>query len=310
MVEPLVELQSVTRNYGARVALEDANFMLEPGQILGIVGPNGSGKTTLLKLIAGLLRPSSGNLRVLGVSPFENQALVMRDARFAFAPPALFEELNAREHLRILPGLGAQSTSEPTESDIDRVLEMVGLRERDRDRVREYSLGMKQRLMLAQAMLPTPRLLVLDEPTEGLDPLAVLELREVLTRLREVSGTAILLSSHLLVEIEQLVDQMLVLYEGKTLFQGGPSELSTQEQSIRLVTDQPDVAVGILEESSGGRAQLVGSEIELPNNGLTLEAARTKLRESGVELLEFRIERPTLESALLERLRAQRREDA
>ena len=214
MVNP-VEVRGARRSFGRRVALDDVSLVVGPGEIVGLVGPNGSGKTTLLRLISGFLRPDAGDVRVFAIDPFRDQPRVMERTRFAFAPPALFETLTAEEHLRYLASIRANGMPPVSRTEIARTLETVGLADRAGDRVKTFSFGMRQRLALAQALLPTPKLLVLDEPTDGLDPLAVLELRDLLLRLRDEHGLAILLSSHLLMEVEELVDGMLVLSEGR-----------------------------------------------------------------------------------------------
>ncbi len=301
MVQPSAALllEGLGRTFGTRRALWDVGLEMAPGEIVGLVGPNGAGKTTLIKLIAGFLRPDAGRVRVLGMCPRRRSRQVMERVRFAFAPPPLFEPLTAREHLVHLPRLGG---TEVSRSEIDRALQVVGLDERADEPVRTFSTGMRQRLTLAQAILPMPELLVLDEPTEGLDPLAVLELRSLLVLLREEHNLTILLSSHLLVEIEELVDRMLVLSNGETLFLGTPGELTEHTARLRLKVDRAEAA----QEAFGERgiaSQMVGDELELALDGTDLEGARAILRARGLALTGFRTHRATLEEALLERLR-------
>ena len=306
MEAPPLQLAGVTRRFGARTALAGASFEVGPGELIGLVGPNGSGKTTLLKVVAGFLRPDEGQARVFGLDPYRDQARVMERARFAFAPPALFAGLTGREHLVHLARIAAPGSPRVTAAEIDRALETVGLAERGADRVAAYSFGMRQRLALAQALLPRPELLVLDEPTDGLDPLAILELRGVLVRLREEHGTAILLSSHLLVEIESLVDRLLVLSEGRTLFQGTPAELLEGGAHLRLRVSDVERARAALSEH-GLRVEIAGGdgrELVLERGAVSLAEAAGCLAARGVALEAFHEERPTLEDALLERLRA------
>jgi ABC-2 type transport system ATP-binding protein len=297
-----IRLSAAGRRFGARVALDGVHFELAPGRIAGLVGPNGSGKTTLLKLLAGFLEPDAGEVRVFGLDPFRARAQVMRRTRFAFAPPALFASLTAREHLVHLARLGGGER--PSVAELERTLETVGLEGRADEPVRSFSFGMRQRLALAQALLPRPELLVLDEPTDGLDPLAVLELREVLRRLRDEHGLAVLLSSHLLIEVDRLVDDMLVLAEGRAVFRGAPSEL--RRGGERLVIEAADA--GLAEEALRARGLVPETNgdgrLALPIGVLELEDAARLLAEAGTRLVGFQVERPSLESALLARLRA------
>ena len=301
-VDPLpIQLAGVVRKFATRVALDGIEFELEPGRIAGLVGPNGSGKTTLLKLLAGFLKPDAGTLRVFGRDPFRERADVMRRVRFAFAPPALFEELNAREHLVYLAKIGGGFA--PSRAEVDEALQTVGLADRASEPVRAFSFGMRQRLGLAQALLPRPDLLILDEPTDGLDPLAVLELREVLRKLRDEHGIAVLLSSHLLIEVEQLVDEMLVLQEGRAVFRGTPGELRRGGERLVLEAEDRELAGEAL-SARDLRAELRSDgRFELEVGALSLDEAAALLASSGTQLVGFQIEQPSLESALLSKLR-------
>lgn len=295
-----MDVRSLGRRFGRRVALEGIDLAVAEGEIVGLVGPNGSGKTTLLRILAGLLRPHGGTVQVLGFVPWAERHRVMRAARFAFAPPALFETLTPREHLRELGRLGGA----PVEAGaIDEVLALVGLSDRADDRVATFSFGMRQRLALALALLPRPRLLVLDEPTEGLDPLAILELRAILARLRAEHGLAILLSSHLLVEIDRLVDRLLVLREGRARFHGTPADLRRDTRRLVLQVDAgASLARGLrargVEVAEPGDGTLV-----LPEDLLTLDEARALCALHHATLRGFHHRVATLEEALLARLR-------
>ena len=300
---PPVIAEGLGYRFGKRTALTGVDLRVDSGKILGLVGPNGSGKTTLLKLFAGLLRPASGTLHILGYKPFQERERVMRQARFAFAPPALFEMLNAREHLRHLAHL---SGAKPSKVEIDAALETVGLAARAKDRVRTYSLGMRQRLALAQALLPRPDLLVLDEPTDGLDPLGVLELRGVLKRLRDEQGVTIVLSSHLMVEVEELVDSLLVLMDGSVEFNGAPSELLRDGERLLLRVSgvEPHSLCERLAVHDANVSVVAGGELQLAVGALDLEQASRLVRAAGGALESFHVCKPDLQTALLERQRA------
>ena len=302
-----VEVLGLTRRFGRRVALEAVDLSVFAGEIVAMVGPNGSGKTTLLSILAGLLRAHGGAVRVFGHDPFLEGPRMLERARFAFAPPAFFPALTPREQLRHLTRIRRGRCPRVSPREIEEALDLVGLRERADDPVRTFSMGMKQRLALAQALLPRPDLIVLDEPTEGLDPLAVLELRAILSDLARERGVAILLSSHLMVEVEQLVDRLLVLSEGRSVFMGAPGDLIGGSVPLRLRVDPEDLerAAKAL-SASGCDPRRVGDELELPAGSLELLEAVALIGSAGVRLREFRSRRVTLEEALLNRLRAAR----
>ena len=301
--ELAIELRGCSRRFGKRVALHPTDLELRPGEIVGLVGPNGAGKTTLLKLIAGFLRPDGGSVRVFEQDPFRQPKEVMARAKFAFAPPALFDELTPREHLRHLVAIGVPRAEVPRAAEIDRVLELVGLLDRAQDRVGSFSFGMRQRLVLGLALLPTPGLLVLDEPTDGLDPIGILQLRGLLQELSEQHGVAVLLSSHLLGEVEELAERMLVLNAGRTLFYGSPEELSAGSRCLRMRTSDQDAGQRLL-SSKGLSVEVNGAELELPLGSIDAQDAALWLESVGLRLVEFRIHKPSLESSLLKRIQA------
>jgi ABC-2 type transport system ATP-binding protein len=298
-----IQISSLYRRFAERVALQDIDLRVERGEIVALVGPNGSGKTTLLKIVGGFLRPTQGRVRVFGHEPFGQQARVMESARFAFAPPALYDSLTPFETLQYLAAIRARHAEPVRRAEIESTLDLVGLRARADDRVRTLSFGMRQRLVLAQALLPRPRLLVLDEPTDGLDPLAILELRHILKNLRNDHGITILLSSHLLIEIEKTVDRLLVLSEGRCLFLGSPHELLHGMGRVRLGVDARDQAIAFLREVGFESQPVNEHELELQDGSLDLERAATLLRGRGIQLRTYHVHRPTLEEAFLRQIR-------
>ncbi len=302
MTVPLIQIEELTRRFGKRTALDQLGLHVGSGEIVGLVGPNGSGKTTLLKMMAGFLKPTRGRISLFGLNPYTQRAAVMEQARFAFAPPPLFESLTAREHVKHLTRIRRREMPRVSPADIDQALVRVGLFHRQHDKVKTFSFGMRQRLTLALALLPKPRLLVLDEPTDGLDPLAILELRSVLKDLRRETGITILLSSHLLVEVDELVDRMLVLSEGKRIFLGTPDELCSGTEILELNTSDLDGAFSLLEKAHMN-PQRRKNRIQLPLDSITLQEIIKLLTPAGIDVLEFHKKRPGLEEALLARLR-------
>ncbi len=217
MADQTVTLRGVTRRFGRQVAVEDVSFALEPGQTVALVGHNGAGKTTLMKLMLGLIRPSGGTLTVLGQDPGSGFG-ARREIGFLPESVAFNPSLTARELL------GFYARLKGARSEVGRLLAQVGLEDAANQRVATYSKGMRQRLGLAQALLGSPRLLLLDEPTTGLDPSLRLSFYERVQTLRG-QGATVLLSSHALGELEQRADRVLIMHRGRLLADGTIAEL-------------------------------------------------------------------------------------
>jgi ABC-2 type transport system ATP-binding protein len=228
-----VRARGITKCFGEVVALDGVDLDVAPGRVHGLVGPNGAGKTTLLGLLLGLAVADSGSLEVLGMPV--RRALTGPDRVSGFVDaPGLYPSLTARQNLAALAALRG---GDAPVADIDEVLHEVGLTDVAGDRVRGFSLGMRQRLGLAAALLTMPRLLVLDEPTNGLDPAGKTHVHRVLTRLA-VDGTAVVLSSHRMDDVEALCSDVTILDTGRVVFSGPADKLSAEsgELEYRLVT--------------------------------------------------------------------------
>ncbi len=208
-----IETQGLSKQFGRRPAVDGFTISIPAGTIAGFIGPNGSGKTTTIRLLLGLIRPDAGSATILG-QPLTNALGYLPRVGALIEAPAFYPSLSAQTNLEVLARLGGYPGSRVRE-----VLDLVELSDRARDRVGSYSLGMKQRLGLAMALLPDPDLLILDEPANGLDPLGIIATRDLLRRLRE-QGKTIFLSSHLLGELEQVADWLVMLHQGKALYHG------------------------------------------------------------------------------------------
>ncbi|MDQ0028545.1 ABC transporter ATP-binding protein [Arthrobacter bambusae] len=228
-----IEARGLSKRFGKRAAVDGLTMSIPAGSITGFIGPNGAGKTTTLRLLLGLVRPDSGTAFVLG-SPLTQPSRYLPRVGALVEAPAFYPSLSGRTNLEVLARLGGYPGSR-----VDELLETVDLADRARDRVGTYSLGMKQRLGVAIALLPDPELLILDEPANGLDPLGIIEIRGLLRRLRE-AGKTILLSSHLLGELEQVTDWLVMLHEGKALFCGPARDLLALR--VELVIEARDPA--------------------------------------------------------------------
>ncbi len=242
MTDIVLATNSLTKRYGKRVAVEDLSLNVQRGDIFGFLGHNGAGKSTTIRMILGLIRPTSGTAAILGHDIKRNRAKALANIGAIVEAPAFYDNLSGLQNLKIL----AEMSGGCSRSRIDEVLRIVGLIGREDDHVRVYSHGMRQRLGIAQALLPGPELIILDEPTDGLDPQGIREVRELILRLRNDLGLTIFLSSHLLFEIEQICNRVAILREGVMLYQGAVSDLLDQEKTFKLKVDRIDEAVQFL----------------------------------------------------------------
>jgi ABC-2 type transport system ATP-binding protein len=217
MTEPIVVTRGLTKRYGERTAVDAVNLTVRPGEIYGFLGPNGAGKTTTLRMLLGLVRPTGGSATVLGHAPGDPAGL--RRIGALIEGPGFYPYLSGRENLRVLARYRRLG-----DVAVEAVLEQVDLADRATDRYKSYSLGMKQRLGVAAALLGEPALLILDEPTNGLDPAGMADMRELIKSLAG-QGQTIVLSSHLLGEVEQICDRVGVIAEGRLRIESSVAEL-------------------------------------------------------------------------------------
>ena len=222
-----IETLGLSKHFGKVTAVDGLTIGVPAGTIAGFIGPNGSGKTTTIRLLLGLVRPDAGRATILG-QPLTNALGYLPRVGALVEAPAFYPSLSARTNLDVLARLGGYPSSRVRE-----VLDVVELSDRARDAVGSYSLGMKQRLGVAIALLPDPDLLILDEPANGLDPLGIIATRDLMRRLRE-QGKTIFLSSHLLGELEQVADWLIVLHRGKALYDGPARAFLDQHPGTNL----------------------------------------------------------------------------
>jgi ABC-2 type transport system ATP-binding protein len=244
MSTPAVETHGLTRRFGPRTAVDAVSMTVPARSIYGFLGRNGAGKTTTLRLLLGLLKPDAGSIRIDGIDPASNRLGAARRVGALLETHGFYANLSGRENLdlaRRLRGLAAP--------EIDRVLEAADLAEHATRRVSDYSLGMRQRLGLARAMLGAPPVLVLDEPTNGLDPEGIADMRRFLRELPDRSGATVLLSSHLLGEIDQVATHVGILSAGRLVLEGALAELkSGLGTEVAIGTDEPARAAEIARE--------------------------------------------------------------
>lgn len=281
-----IETIDLTHKFSAgETALNRVNLQVIEGSIYGFLGPNGAGKTTTLKLILGLLQKQQGEISVFG-KPFEtNRVETLRRIGSMIESPSIYGHLTAIENLKIL-----QKVYQCPKRRIGEVLELVGLEKTGSKRAAQFSLGMKQRLSIAIALLHSPSLLILDEPTNGLDPNGILEIRELLQNLNVNHGITILISSHLLSEIERMVTHLGIINQGVILFQGTLSELmSKRQQNSFIVFETNDEAKTLqITGSFGLNARIESGRIAVPVvEREQIARINQKLVESGVEVYQI-----------------------
>jgi ABC-2 type transport system ATP-binding protein len=242
--------RGLQKKYGSRVALTGLDLSVPAGIVYGFLGPNGAGKTTTMRLLTGLIHPDAGTIELLGAPFGRRDRRRLFDVGALIESPSFYPYLSARENLRALAATGAPTT--PTR--IEELLELVGLRERARDKVGNYSLGMKQRLGIAAALLSDPKLLLLDEPANGLDPAGIVAMRETLRHLAS-TGKTVFVSSHNLGEVQQLADIIGIIAAGR-LVREGPIEQLLQDEGVVRV----QVALDEVERAMAALRKLVPDE--------------------------------------------------
>lgn len=239
----------LTKQYGQRLAVNDLNLEVRRGEIFGFLGPNGAGKTTTIRMALGLITPTSGSVEILGKDVITRRAEVLPRVGALIETPALYLYLSGRNNLR---ALGSALGGVPGWR-IDEVLELVGLAGRQRDKVRTYSLGMKQRLGIAMALLQEPDVLILDEPTNGMDPAGIVEIRDLVHSLAE-SGKTIFISSHLLAEVQQICTRVAIIDQGKLVAEASVADLTRGKGEFRVTVERAGEALALLKSQAWGQS--------------------------------------------------------
>jgi ABC-type multidrug transport system ATPase subunit len=243
----IIETRALQKWYGRIHAVNDLHLQVRAGTVYGVLGPNGSGKSTLLRLLLGLVRPDAGTLTLFGLPLVTHRDRILRRVGALIEKPDFYEYLSAYHNLALL---GRLSGLRLDRQQIMASLDQAGLAARAHSKVKTFSQGMRQRLGIAQALLHDPELLILDEPTNGLDPQGVADVRALIGRLNQEQGKTVLLSSHLLHEIEVVATHVLVLHQGQTVVEGAVHDLLQCAQvRVRLLVDEPQTTRRLLEET-------------------------------------------------------------
>lgn len=301
----VLSTHGLTKRFGSLTAVSDISLTVRDGDIYGLLGLNGAGKTTTLRMVLGLLRPTEGSIEILG-RPARFGVPVARRGLGAFIEgPAAFGQLTALENLELLAQLGADNEAAAAfdREAAMRALEEVGLTEAAGRRVREFSLGMRQRLGIALALAPSPRLIILDEPTNGLDPKGIRDIRELILTLNAERGLTFVVSSHLLNVIESLCGRVGIMHEGRLLDEGPLADLMQEGvQTLRVEAGPRDAVISVLEglyEQGRWREDEIGFEVTVgPDAAPALCDALVK---AGVSVRAIVPHRPSLEELFIAR---------
>lgn len=280
----ILQTHGLGKSFGKRTAVEQLNISVERGDIYGFLGPNGAGKSTTIRMVLSLIVPTTGRLELFGSDVQQDRSVLARVGGLVERPD-FYLYLSGRKNLEIVSALYGSVDH----ARIDEVLRIVGLADRAGDRVKAYSHGMKQRLGIAQALLPDPELLILDEPTNGLDPQGMKEVRELILRLNRDHGMTIFLSSHLLHEIEQVATRMCILHRGQLVVQGSVGKLLGHDRiAVRIGTDAPDAAMAVLQQCPWvDEIALLGKEVACVVADADLARTNAALVEQGVAVSAF-----------------------
>ncbi len=295
MAAQLIQTVNLTRRFGDVLAVNGLELAVPQGSIYAFLGPNGAGKTTTIRMLLGLIRPTEGDVHLFGQSLRGNRKNILRKVGALVEGPSLYPHLTGRENLELTRRLIDATTAQR-----DRALHIVKLVDAADRPARTYSTGMKQRLGLALALLVDPELLILDEPTNGLDPAGIHEMRDLICGL-PAQGITVFLSSHLLSEVEQVATHIGIIQQGQLRFQGTLDELHAQmDTQLTLEVDQPQRAKSVLAaagwqvKSNGGHRLVVDA-----NNLSDASMINAQLTQSGINVYHINLEQPTLEDMFL-----------
>jgi ABC-2 type transport system ATP-binding protein len=243
----IVEVKNLVKNYGSFCAVKDVSFDVYQNDVFGFLGPNGAGKSTTIRTLLSLISPTSGSINLFGKSIIEDRNYILSKIGCIVEKPDFYKYLSAQKNLELFARI---SGKEIKKSKINELIDFVGLTGREKDKVSGFSHGMKQRLGIAQTLLHDPELIILDEPTTGLDPQGIIDIRKLILQLKNEKNKTVIISSHILSEIELIANRMIIINNGKTIVQGHVSELlNSQEIIVFFKIDLIDKALSILKSS-------------------------------------------------------------
>ncbi|MBV6715476.1 ABC transporter ATP-binding protein [Paenibacillus chitinolyticus] len=292
----IVQTQNLSKTYGAIHSVNKVDLHVQEGEIYGFLGPNGAGKTTTLKMLLGLIKPTEGTINIFGESLSKHRPSILQRTGSLIESPSYYGHLTGLENMKVM-----QRLRNVPDKNVDEALRIVRLENQKNKKAEQYSLGMKQRLGIAMALLAFPKLLILDEPTNGLDPAGIGEIRELIKLLPERYGITILLSSHLLSEIEQIATSVGIISEGNLLYQGSMDSLRQKNRNAIFMKTGDNAKAEQLLFTQGYRPTQSGGRLELSNIQDSEVAEMNKmLVEHQIAVTRIEEQKKSLEDIFLE----------
>ncbi len=292
MSDSIISIQHLAKNFGSFQAVRDVNIQVNRGDVYGFLGPNGAGKSTTMRCMLSLIKPDAGDISLFGLPLASNRTQILRRVGSLIEKPDFYKFLSAYRNLDLFSRIsGAPSTKK----EIYQMLEFVGLEGREKDQVGGFSHGMRQRLGIAQTLLHNPDLIVLDEPTTGLDPQGIIDMRNLILRLKNEQQKTIVFSSHNLSEVEIICNRMVIIHQGKSVVEGNVKELLNEEdQIIRIQTQEDAITKGmaIVEKYPNAHVKKIGSDtIEVTLQKELIPEVNRQLIEAGVPIFSIESKR-------------------
>jgi ABC-type multidrug transport system ATPase subunit len=286
-MDTILEVQHLSKQFTEVRAVDDLSFSVHKGEVYGFLGQNGAGKSTTLRMILTLIKPTSGSIRVFGEDLVKGRLSILGQIGAIIEKPDLYQYLTALQNLQIMALL---SGINPTNTALMNQLERVGLQDRARSRIKTFSQGMKQRLGIACALMHNPQLIILDEPTNGLDPQGIADIRNLILHLSRNEGKTVIVSSHLLSEIELIADSMLIIDRGKKIAEGKAAQLlDPADTLVQVRTTNDNATLGQLQNSSWS------SSLQEDRKGVWLKMHRQKVPQLSRDLVNMQVEILALE---------------
>lgn len=287
----IVEVKKLVKNYGNFCAVKDVSFDVYQNDVFGFLGPNGAGKSTTIRTILSLISPTSGTIKLFGKSLSENRNYILSRIGCIVEKPDFYKYLSAQKNLELFARI---SGSAITKKRISELIDFVGLAGREKDKVSGFSHGMKQRLGIAQTLLHDPDLIILDEPTTGLDPQGIIDIRNLILKLKNEKNKTVIISSHILSEIELIANRMIIINKGKTIVQGEVAELlNSQEVIVSFKIDNKERALQLIEQSIFNKCEteVVDSTILIHTSTETIAGINKLFCDNGINVSSIETKR-------------------